>query len=153
MNARKMMVSALTLSLIAGSSALAYAGQKGDCTGEHRIDKRLEHMTSALNLDQTQQAAVKELLTQRAEQRSAHKPGNRYSGLTALDPNAPDYQQQVQALIKEMQQNMAQRMQAHADHKAALYAILTPEQEQKLTEMRSERKHRRHHDGPRHHGY
>ena len=159
MNARKMMVSTLAISLIAGSSALAYAGQKGDCNADKRIDKRLEHMTSTLGLDQTQQTAVMEVLTKQAELRPAHKQGHQRMALAALDPNAPDYQQQVQALIGKMQEDLGQRGQTRADQKAELYAILTPEQEQKLADMRDKRKHHRHegsrhkdHAGPRHEG-
>jgi Spy/CpxP family protein refolding chaperone len=42
----------------------------------------------------------------------------------------------VQQHIEQAQQQMAKHMQARADHKAALYDILTPEQEQKLEQMR-----------------
>lgn len=149
MNTRKMMVSTLAIALITGSSALAYAGQKAGCNAAERADKRLQQMTRQLNLDAAQQASVKALLADRAAQQPMSKRGQQ-AGLAGLDPNAADYQQQVQQQIARMQQHLAQRMQARADFKASLYAILTPEQEQKWTELRARHDHKKGHRGGHH---
>lgn len=156
MKARKMMVSALAVTLVAGSSALAWAapGQKGDCNAEDRAEKRVERMASKLELDEAQQASLKVLFADRAAQQS-EKPRKPRATLAGLDPNAADYQQQVKQQISEMQQQLAERVQARADFKASLYAILTPEQEQKLAELHKQKrgKHERkghRHEGPRH---
>ncbi len=151
MKARKTIVSALAVTLIAGSSALAWAGQQEGCSVADRADKRVERMARHLELDKAQQTSLQALFADRAEQRS-EQPRKRMAGLAALNPNAPDYQQQVKQLISEMQQQMAKRMQARADFKASLFAILTPEQEQKLAELRAQKRGKHHHGdhGPRH---
>ncbi len=149
MKARKTIVSVLALALVAGSSALAYAGQKEGCSAADRADKRVERMARHLELDEAQQASLKALFADRAEQRS-EQPRKRMAGLAALDPNAADYQQQVKQRISEMQQQLAERVQARADFKASLFAILTPEQEQKLAEMREHKRGKHHHGEPGH---
>ena len=155
MKARKMMVSVLAASLVAGSSALAYAGQKENCSAADRADKRVERMARHLDLDEAQTASVKALFADHADKRQ-QQPRKAMKGLAQLDPNAADYNEQVQARIADMQQHLAERVQNRADFKAELYAILTPEQEQKLSELRDRKgKHRsdgKHHrgDGPHH---
>ena len=57
----------------------------------------------------------------------------------------------MQARIADMQQQLAERVERRANFKAELYAILTPEQEEKLAEMR-ERKGKHHRDGKHHRG-
>lgn len=155
MKARKMIVSVLAASLVAGGSALAYAGQNEGCSTGDRADKRVARMAQHLELDEAQTTSLKELFAKRAEQRPEH-PRQPMKGLAQLDPNAADYNEQVKAQIADMQQKLAERVQSRADFKAELYAILTPEQEQKLAEMRDQRgekhrdgKHMRG-DGPHH---
>ncbi|GAA0789594.1 Spy/CpxP family protein refolding chaperone [Marinobacterium sediminicola] len=150
MKTRKMIVSALAITLVAGSSALAYAGQQGGCSAADRADKRVERMTRQLQLDEAQQASVRALFADQAD-RMQGQPPKRHALLAELDPNAPDYQQQVKQHIVRMQQQLAEKMQAQADFKASLYAILTPEQEQKLAEMRDHRGDRHDHKGQGHH--
>ncbi|MBV0933211.1 Spy/CpxP family protein refolding chaperone [Marinobacterium weihaiense] len=156
MNTRTMMVSALTLSLLAGGSTLAHAGQKAGCDRADRAGQRVEHLTRQLALDKAQQAAVKALFAARTERNAAH-PRTRMRGLEALDPNASDYRQQVQRHIGEMQRQLAEWVQARADFKASLFAILTPEQEQKWAALhdrrgQSEQPRKGHrHEGPRDH--
>jgi len=136
MKKRPLIASLIAGSIVLGSSAAVFAGQKGNCDREARqaqhAEKRLERMTEKLALTTEQQDAVKALWQQQdAPDRSATP-----QGLQGLNPNADDYTQQVQQHIKQAQQRLAQHLQARADHKAALYEILTPEQEQKLEQMR-----------------
>ncbi|MBA4503592.1 Spy/CpxP family protein refolding chaperone [Marinobacterium marinum] len=146
MHARKTTVSALALCLVAGGSTLAYAGPgaKGDCNSADRAGQRGERMTRYLELDEAQQASVKALFADRAERLKAGPAPSPRAALAGLDPNATDYQQQVQRHISAMQQQLAERIQDRADFKASLYAILTPEQEQKLSQMQERKQHRRH---------
>ncbi len=156
MKARKTIISALAVTLVAGSSALAWAGQKEGCDRADRADRadrKVERMARYLELDDAQTASVKALFAERAGQQQ-DQPRKPHATLAGLDPNAADYQQQVKQQISEMQQQLAERLQARADFKASLYAILTPEQEQKLAEMRAQRhgKHDRKGHGHRHEG-
>lgn len=150
MKTRKMIVSVLAASLVAGTSALAYAGQKENCSAADRADKRVERMTKHLELNEAQTASVKALFADQAAQRP-EQPRKGMKGLAQLDPNAADYNEQVQARIADMQQQLAERVERRANFKAELYAILTPEQEEKLAEMR-ERKGKHHRDGKHHRG-
>lgn len=153
MKARKTIVSTLAVVLVAGSSALAWAGQKEGCDRADRAERKAERMAHQLDLDEAQQASLKALFADHAEQRPerTHRP---QAMLAGLDPNAPDYQQQVKQAITEMQQQLAERVQSRADFKASLYAILNPEQEQKLAELRDQRRDRHGHrdQGHRHEG-
>ncbi|MBP0047143.1 Spy/CpxP family protein refolding chaperone [Marinobacterium sp. AK62] len=150
MKTRKWVVTTLALSLVAGSSALAYAGQKEGCDkGMQRAERHADRLAERLDLDPAQTASLKALFNDQAAQRADHPgQGKRMHGLQALDPNAADYQQQVQALITEMQQQLAERIQARASFQASLYAILTPEQEQKMAELQARKAaHRGHGHG------
>lgn len=150
MKTRSLMTSLIAGSLVLGSSAAVFAGQKANCDRdnrqEQRAEKRLERMSEKLALTPDQQAAIKTLWQQQTRPERSAMP---HKGLQGLDPNAEDYGRQVQQHIEQAQQQMAQRLQARADHKAALYDILTPEQEQKLEQMRDQRDQ---HKGKGHHG-
>lgn len=149
MKARTLITSLIAGSLVLGSSTLVYASQKSDCDRqqrmEQRMEKRLERMTQELDLTPKQQAEVSKLWQ---EHRPEYKQ-RRQQGLQALNPNADDYARQVEQQIRTAQQQLAQRMKARADQKAALYAILTPEQEQKFEQLREQRgqRHERRHRG------
>jgi Spy/CpxP family protein refolding chaperone len=137
MKTRSLITSLIAGSLVLGSSVAVFAGQKGNCDRdsrqEQRAEKRLERMTEKLALTPDQQAAIKTLWQQQTRPERSAMARN---GLQGLDPNADNYDRQVQQHIEQAQQQMAKHMQARADHKAALYDILTPEQEQKLEQMR-----------------
>jgi len=150
MKTRSLITSLIAGSLVLGSSAAVFASQKGNCDRdsrqEQRAEKQLERMTEKMALTTDQQAAIKALWQQQTRPERSAMP---HKGLQGLDPNAKDYARQVQQHIEQAQQQMARHMQARADHKAALYDILTPEQEQKLEQMR-DRNDR--HKGKGHHG-
>ncbi|MBR9827511.1 MAG: hypothetical protein GYB41_02490 [Oceanospirillales bacterium] len=153
MNTRRLISSLIAGSLVLGGSAAVFAGQKAGCETDHeqRMQQRLQRMSETLVLTPTQQEAVQALWQQGRPARQMQL-GN---GLKALDPNAANYQEQVQQHITQAQQQLAKRLQARADHKAALYAILTPEQEKTLEQTRELQaephgkhgKHGKHHRG------
>jgi len=124
-------------SLILGSSASVFAAPKDACDNgdrqEKRMEKRLERMADKLQLTDDQQEAIRSLWEKQEKPGRPAMPGE---GLRSLDPNADDYKQQVQKHIEQAQERIAERMQAQAEYKAALYDILTPEQEEKLEKMR-----------------
>jgi Spy/CpxP family protein refolding chaperone len=137
MKKRSLIVSLIAGSLVLGSSAGVLAGSKAGCERDGRqhaqwAEKRLERMSKKLDLTAEQQEAIKSLWQQQAK---SERPDRPRTGLQRLNPNADDYAEQVQQQIALAQQRVAQHLQARADHKAALYAILTPEQEEMLQQM------------------
>jgi len=150
MNTRRLISSLIAGSLVLGGSAAVFAGQKAGCETDHeqRMQQRLQRMSETLALTPDQQEAVQALWQQDKPKRQPQHD----RGLKALDPNAADYQQQVQQHIAKAQQQLAARLQARADHKAALYAILTPEQEQTLEQMRERKPEHRGKHGAQHRG-
>lgn len=144
MKKRPLITSMIIGSLILGGSTSVFAAQKDRCDNgdrqEQRMQKRLERMADKLQLTADQQSAIKALW---AKQEKPERPPMPDKGLRALDPNADDYAQQVQKHIEQAQERIAQRMKAQAEYKAALYDILTPEQEEKLEQMRDRFEDRR----------
>jgi len=137
MKKHSLITSMILGSLILGSSASVLAAPKGDCDNRDRqermMEKRLDRMADRLQLTEDQQAAIKALWDKREKPERPAMPGE---GLRSLDPNAEDYAEQVQKHIEQAQERIAERIQAQAEYKAALYEILTPEQEEKLEQMR-----------------
>lgn len=137
MKKHSLMTSMILGTLILGSSASVLAAPRGGCDDgdrqERMMEKRLDRMADRLQLTEDQQAAIRALWEKREKPERPAMPGE---GLGALDPNADDYKQQVQKHIEQAQQRIAERIKAQADYKAALYDILTPEQEEKLEKMR-----------------
>lgn len=143
MKKNSLIVSLIAGSLALGSSAAVLAGPKGGSERdgrqyEQRAEKRLERMSKKLDLTAEQQEAIKSLWQQQAK---SERPDRPRAGLQRLNPNADDYAEQVQQQIVQAQQRVAQHLQARADHKAALYEILTPEQEEKLQQMHERGSH------------
>jgi len=150
MKKHSLMTSMILGSLILGSSATVLAAPRDACDNgdrqEKRMEKRLERMADKLELTDDQQAAIKALWEKQEKPEKSEKPRRPAmpgEGLRSLDPNAEDYAEQVQKHIEQAQERIAQRMQAQAEYKAALYDILTPEQEETLEKMRDRFEDRR----------
>lgn len=150
MKTRRLVSGLIAGSLVLGGSAAVFASQQAGCDADNqqRMQKRLQRMSKTLALTPSQQDAIQTLLQQDKPERQMQR-GN---VLKALDPNPADYQAQVQQHIAQAQQQLTKRLQARADHKAALYAILTPEQEHTLEQLRERQsehhgKHRSHYRG------
>lgn len=108
--------------------------------GKH-ADKRLHAMTKKLGLSEAQQEQMKELFKDRREEMRDQREQMRemYTAMRDLDVNAADYDQQVAALVATAQDNTAEMITMRAEQKKELFAILTPEQQEKLMEMDHER--------------
>jgi len=128
--------------LLASGTAVVFAGERGDCERgdrqQQRMEKRLAWMTQKLALTPEQQAAIEALWQQPSRSGGATMPRG---WLRDLDPNAEDYPLQVQQQIEQAQRQLAQHLQARAERRAALYEILTPEQERQLEQMRKRSDH------------
>ena len=106
-----------------------------------RLDRRLE-------LSDQQRQQVSELMADHWADKSGSRPERQAlrEAFSQLDPSAPDYTAQVEALAKQKADAMAQNMVKRAQHHAELFAILTPEQQQNYRELMQQRgEHQRHH--------
>lgn len=150
---RKPLIIALAaLTLGAATAGIATAHEKGDGGwGRHNPEKRLERMTEQLGLSDEQRSQMQALMEQRPERGAGRET---FRKLHDLDPNAADYQQQLDELVKQAQEQMGERIRARAAHRAAVAEILTDEQEQKLKDWKEERREgwKEHHGKGDHHG-
>lgn len=130
---------------ITGLSA-AYASGKYE-HGSMMGERHMEEMAQTLNLDDTQQDKMDAL---HDNQRKAMRDNMRSmrdlrTQLHALDPGAADYQQQVDALAKQIAAQTEQMVQMRASQHKAMSEILTAEQRQTLAQMQEEHRGKGHH--------
>jgi Spy/CpxP family protein refolding chaperone len=124
---------AVSIAAVCGSSALAQTdGQQGPPPGGpgHRgmsVEQRLAHLTKALSLNETQQAQVKEILTNEKSQMDALM-GQRQQG----DASTPPSREEMQAAHKQMRTIREQT-------RASITAILDDTQKAKYAEMEERR--------------
>ncbi len=136
----------LIATMLLGLSGIAFAGgPHGDCMkGEgfhhkhHRGEKMLERK---LDLTEEQQASIDQIRDQYREQmRDVRGDGPRYGEFMDLDPNDPNYQEQVRAFAEERAEEVEQRILLNAEKHAKIHAVLTEEQREKLKELHEKRK-------------
>jgi Spy/CpxP family protein refolding chaperone len=108
--------------------------------GKH-ADKRLHHMAKKLGLSEEQEAQMKTLFKDRHDQMREQREQIKevHAALRDLDVNAPDYDERVAGLVIQAQENTAEMIEARAQQKKELFAILTPEQQEKFLEMRPDK--------------
>jgi len=144
--------------LLASGIAVAAGGGWGDCGaagagyGMHRMqedgrgsgpERMINYMGDELSLSDTQREQIRALMGDRSDPRESMRALR--ESHRALDPASPDYLDQVAKLAQEQAQQMAARMVEHAKVHAEIYAILTPEQQQRFSAMRDQ------HGGMGHH--
>ncbi|WP_241696998.1 Spy/CpxP family protein refolding chaperone [Mariprofundus sp. KV] len=138
---------------IAGAN-MAYAF--GGPDGERNMDRRAERMAEKLNLSDTQRDQFKQIHEQgRGEGQAIHEAMQKNrDALHKLDPSAKDYAKQVARLANEKAELVKQMVVHRSEVRAEVHAMLTPEQREKATQMRMERKGKgmRSGDGPRGNG-
>ncbi|NVK40577.1 MAG: Spy/CpxP family protein refolding chaperone [Oceanospirillaceae bacterium] len=154
---RKPLMIALTaLTLSAATAGIAAAHEKGDGGwGRHNPEKRMQRMAEELGLSDEQRSQMQALMEQEHGQRTERGSGREtFRKLRNLDPSAADYQQQLDELVKQAQDQVGERIRARAAHRAAVAEILTDEQEQKLKDWKAERREgwKEHHGKGDHHG-
>lgn len=148
---RKVMTGIAAAILTLSSLGAAHAYTKDDGA---KVEKRLQYLSEELGLTTSQQAALKESMQQKKagmeEQHKAKKDIRQQ--LMQLDPNAEDYQVQLNSLVLKAQEQTKAMILTRAEQKEKLYDILTPAQEAKLVTLKSEMKekfgdkeHRRRH--------
>jgi len=122
--------------LLGGTSLALASGGSG-----HHGGKCGEQMAAALNLTDAQQQQLKQLRRDaRPEMMRLHDAmeDNR-DAMHKLDPSAKDYQQQANRLASEKGKLVEQIGKHRAAQHAAKFAIYTPEQQAKATELRKDR--------------
>lgn len=136
---KKFLIPVVGAALLATSfNVFAYGGGKHAEHGVHHL-KMLE---KKLDLSEAQKAELAALREAMKAERSEHKGDRRHSGLWALDPSAPDYEEQVAELAKQKADQAEQRVLRQAQMQAKIHAILTPEQREELKTLRAERAQR-----------
>ncbi|WP_428034239.1 Spy/CpxP family protein refolding chaperone [Amphritea sp.] len=150
---RKQLIIGITAAVIgAGALTAGIASAKdgwdrcGDRQGGGRYEQmdskhsgmRMSAMAEKLGLTDAQKTQMQELFQNQRGQMKDQRSGMRemHTALRDLDVNAADYDQQVAALVTKAQENTAQMITMRAEQKKAMFAILTPEQQQKFMEMR-----------------
>ncbi len=130
----KILPALLITSLLATSgTALAqtkdyHHGHKyGGHMGLHRIEKVVE-------LSEEQKTALKDL----RHDVKADRPERTHRRLSGLDPTAPDYQQQVEAIADAAAEQARKRVLQQGEMHQRVNAILTDEQKEKLRANKQE---------------
>jgi Spy/CpxP family protein refolding chaperone len=151
---KPMMIVLTTLALAGTASGLAMAHGKGDDNGERQQrhqEKRFEHMSEELGLSDEQRAQVKELMANSAERKASRdEKRDLQRQIRELDTTAADYNQRLDGLIEQAQQQLGEQIRERQARHQAMQEILTDEQEKKLAEMTKKRMDRMDHHG--HHG-
>lgn len=126
-----------------GSGYQCKKGKRGmkHASPEKRVEKMAQHLglseaqkQQILSLMTTHKANMKPLRDQkRALKRSMH----------SLDPNAADYMAQLSNLAEQKANLVRQKTLAKGQHRQQLFALLTPEQQNKMRQMRQQRMQKR----------
>jgi protein CpxP len=130
--------------ILAQTPAADAPPENGAAHGQRMIQHRLAYMTTVLSLTTAQQAQVKSVLTAAAANGSTTHGSMKtaHDNLkTAIHANDPAGMEQAASTIGNL---MAQEELARAKTEAAIYQLLTPEQQTKMAALESEE----HHGGP-----
>lgn len=130
----------------------------GERHKERRMEHRVEHLTKELKLTPEQQTELKaQMLSQHDGMKLKHQNRDTvFKQLMQLDPNAADYQTQLNSIVLEAQEQTKSMILEKADAQEKLFEILTPEQEKSFIALKAEmgeKMSKRHSEGKRgHHG-
>lgn len=129
-----------------GSDYQCKHGKRGKHGMKHMSpEKRVEKMAQHLGLSEAQKQQVLSLMTthkanmkplrdqKHALRRSMH----------SLDPNAADYMAQLTNLAEQKANLVRQKTLAKGQHRQQLFALLTPEQQNKMRQMHEKRMQKR----------
>ncbi len=148
---KQVLIPALLIgTILTASVAMAAPGMgkfrngNGDCSGqgrsamtfeqhEERVELRLDKMAAVLDLTDAQQAQIKELLNQNWQQRQTEREGMQSArdGMRAARTAEVFDEADFRAKVGKMNELKTERMVEQAKQKAEIFALLTPEQQQK----------------------
>ena len=110
--------------------------------GHHKEAKQPMHKKTKfmqqLDLTEEQRAQLQALRVKMKSERTIPHGHHAKYKVMALNPADADYQQQVDQLASEMAENTRLRIQRRAKKQAAIYTILTPEQQQKWQSLKKD---------------
>lgn len=130
---------ALAASVCLISAGTAAAGDRHYHKGGEWQGRKGAHLLEKeLDLSDEQKEQIQSIYERTSEERGVR--GNH--GLLALNPEAADYHKQVQTLAQERALKLEQDIVARGNAHAEIYAILTPEQQNKLKAMQQKRQER-----------
>ncbi len=113
-----------------------HAGGKGSMMGP----RMLQMLDWELELSDQQRDQIRELMKAHQDSMAGQRSHMQlHRAMRELDPASADYQQQVKELAEQQAAAISQRMVAHAQTYADIYAVLTPEQQQLFKAMRDKK--------------
>lgn len=150
---KKLIIGMTAAAISVSGLGAAWATSKED---DHKGSRMLNYMAEELELTAEQKAQIAETMKSRHEARKDGREDHREfrQQLMSLNPDAPDYQKQLDDLVSQAQQRAKQMVMDRAEQQQKLYAILTPEQRTEFAELKqnmSKKWHEKHEDGE-HHG-
>lgn len=132
--------------MLLGVSGMAFAGgpHDDDCMkgkGYHH-GKHERMLERKLDLSEAQKASIQQIRDEYRDQMKGQKGerGHGYGGFMELDPQDPNYQEQVQTLARERADAVEQKILLNAEKHAKIYAVLTEEQREELKALHEKRK-------------
>lgn len=150
-------VAALLGASVLGSYALADQGQRGHCHGArhewssghgHRgFEKHgMQRLMRKLDLSDQQRNQVRDIMKKSRPQMHALRTQMRDNQRRLMDvnPDDPNYSNIVAQVSQANGQAMTQMIQLRSQLRAEMYKVFTPEQRQKLQEMRHKWRERMH---------
>ncbi|WP_158657963.1 Spy/CpxP family protein refolding chaperone [Agarilytica rhodophyticola] len=99
-----------------------------------------QHIAKALALTDQQKSEIKRIRSELKNTRQELRSRARHKNLFALDPSDSDYSAQVSLLADEKAERMKTKMLAKANAEREIYQLLTPEQQEKFTALKQERR-------------
>ncbi len=139
-----------TLTAALGTLTLAVAsftwamGPGGGCD----FDKMRRHgefmMSELLDLSDEQRSEIKSIRESHGFNKKQMRKGHKgmMKDVMSLDPTAADYDAQVDALIEKAQLKISERIKEGAKMHAEVYAVLTPEQQDKFVSFKGKMRDR-----------
>lgn len=135
----KKLFCAVAASVCLIGAGTAVAGDRHHHKGGEWQGKKSAHLLEKkLDLSDEQKEQIQAIYEQAHEGHGVRG----HHGLMALDPEAADYHEQVQTLAQERARKLEQDIIARGNAHAEIYAILTPEQQDKLKAMQQRRQER-----------
>lgn len=140
---KKTVLAAITASAI-GLAALSIPVVQASSDHHRYQERHMEYLSEELELSKVQQEALEEAMSSRRGDMKETMQNRRalQQAIMALDPNAADYKQKLDALSDQAAEQARMMVQQKAEQKAKLFAILTPEQKQEFAEMQQKRHER-----------
>ncbi|WP_227370251.1 Spy/CpxP family protein refolding chaperone [Halomonas sp. M20] len=156
---RSKLVLPLAIAASLSMSTLALAGPGDDGSQGKRFHKgehhgmqhaphgkerqhRFEHMAERLNLSEDQRDSLRDIFAKQREDRHEQRQQMKDRDRTQLfsgDPSSSDYKAKVENAASQAADSARQRVQARADHYAAIYEVLDDEQRDIWAKMQAER--------------